>query len=51
MKHQNQQHLTLTQEKELVQYINELTEKGIPPTVAMVRNFAEDIVGKRPGDG
>ena len=29
-------------------YINELTEKGLPPTPAMVRNFAQDIVGKRP---
>jgi hypothetical protein len=34
--------------KDLVQYIK-LTENGIPPTPPMVRNFARDIAGKRPG--
>ena len=47
--HQSRQLLHPQQEKDLVQYINELTEKGLPPTPAMVCNFAYDIVGKRPG--
>ena len=51
VKHQKQQLLTPQQEKDLVRYINQLTEIGIPPTVAMVRNFARDIAGKRPGNG
>ena len=50
MKHQEQQLLSPQQEKDLVQYINKLTETGIPPTTAMVRNFARDIAGKRPGN-
>ena len=48
IKHQNQLLLTVQQEKDLVQYINKLTEKGIPPTPAIVRNFVRDIAGKRP---
>ena len=48
-KHQNQCLLSPAQEKSLVQYINKLTETGIPPTVSMVHNFVYDIVGKRPG--
>jgi hypothetical protein len=47
--HESRQLLNPQQEKDLVSYINELTEKGIPPTPAMVRNFAHDIAGKRPG--
>jgi hypothetical protein len=37
------------QQKGLVSYINELTNRGIPPTTTMVRQFACDISGKRPG--
>ena len=51
MKHQNQLLLLLAQEKSLVQYINKLTETGIPPTVSIVLNFVHNIVGKRPGKG
>ena len=41
--------LTKQQQKNLVSYINKLTERGIPPTHAMIRNFAYDICGKWPG--
>jgi hypothetical protein len=41
--------LTKQQQKNLVAYINKLTERGIPPTNAMVRNFAHDIYKKWPG--
>jgi hypothetical protein len=49
MKHQNQELLTPQQQADLIQHINELTEKGIPPTTAMVHNFAKEISGKQPG--
>jgi hypothetical protein len=41
--------LSKQQQKNLVQYINTLSERGLPPTNAMVRNFAKDICGKQPG--
>ena len=41
--------LTKQEQKNLVLYINKLTERGIPPTNAMVRNFAHDICGNWPG--
>ena len=41
--------LTKQQQKNLISYINKLTERGIPPTNAMVRNFAHDICQKWPG--
>jgi hypothetical protein len=34
------------QEKELVQYIRRLSERRLPPTRAMVRNFASSLAGK-----
>ena len=37
------------QTKGLINYINQLTERGLPPTNAMVRTFARDISGKWPG--
>ena len=45
----NQALLSTQQERTLVQYINKLTELGIPPTVGMVGNMVHDIVGKWPG--
>jgi uncharacterized protein YoaH (UPF0181 family) len=48
--HEKEQLLSHQQEQDLVEYINKLTEKGLPPTTAMVRNFAEEIAGKRPGN-
>jgi len=41
--------LTKQEQKNLVLYINKLTERGIPPTNAMVRNFAHNICGIWPG--
>jgi hypothetical protein len=38
-----QQKLTLQQEAELVQYIEELTARRIPPTREMIRNFASAV--------
>jgi hypothetical protein len=34
------------QEKELVQYIKGLTERRLPPTRSMIRNFASSLAGK-----
>ena len=50
VKHQKQQLLKPQQEKDLIKYINKLIERGIPPTTAIVRNFAREIAGKRPGE-
>ena len=47
-KHQEQQLLNDQQEQDLVNYINKLTEKGLPPTVSMLRNFARDIASREP---
>jgi transposase-like protein len=41
--------LTTQQEKELVRYINGLTEDGLPPTNSMVATFASRIAKKQPG--
>jgi hypothetical protein len=41
MAHGEQQLLSPQQENDLVEYINKLTEKGLPLTIAMVYNFAE----------
>jgi AraC-like DNA-binding protein len=49
VKHQNQQLLQPQQEADLIEYINQLTEKGIHLTTSMVRNFAEEISRKEPG--
>jgi hypothetical protein len=45
----NNQLLSTEQLNTLVKYINELTDRGLPPTNAMVRTFARDICGKWPG--
>ena len=42
-------HLSMQQEKDLVAYINRLTARGLPPTLPMVKNFAEDIAKKEIG--
>jgi hypothetical protein len=47
----NSRLLNNKQELELVTYIGDLTEDGLPPTKAMVRNFASEIAGKRVGEG
>ncbi len=41
----------LTKQQQLtgVNEINQLTDQGLPPTNAMVRNFAMELAKKRPG--
>ena len=34
----------------MVIFINKKTEQGIPPTIAMVRNYVEQLAQKRPGN-
>ena len=41
--------LTNAQEHILIRQINRLTERGIPPTSQMVRNFAEEMIGRAVG--
>jgi AraC-like DNA-binding protein len=43
----NQTKLTPQQEVELVHYIGDLTKRGLPPTRAMIRNFASTIAHDR----
>jgi len=40
--------LTPVQSKALIKYINQLTERGLPPTTLMVRNFVAEIAGREP---
>ena len=48
---QSERHQCLTnaQERVLINQINRLTERGIPPTSQMVKNFAEEIIGRDVG--
>jgi hypothetical protein len=39
------QRLTNTQEKTLIEYINKLSDRGLPPTPQIVKNLAEEIAG------
>ena len=41
--------LSKPQQTELVNYINKLSNKGIPPTVPVVRMLAMDICKTKPG--
>jgi hypothetical protein len=41
--------LTNAQERVLIAQINRLTERGIPPTSQMVKNFAEEMIGRAVG--
>jgi hypothetical protein len=38
--------LNTIQSKALIKYINDLTERGLPPTVAIVKNIAAKIIGR-----
>jgi hypothetical protein len=48
---QSQVHQCLTdaQERVLIHQINRLTERGIPPTSQMVKNFVEEMIGRAVG--
>jgi hypothetical protein len=50
-KAENQQALHPQQEQELLQYIKRLTERGLPPSRAMIGRFASDIAKKELGKG
>jgi hypothetical protein len=41
----HRQCLTNSQERALIQLINRLTDRGMPPTTAIVKNLAEEIRG------
>jgi hypothetical protein len=41
--------LTFPQEEALIQQINRLTDRGMPPTSGMVRNLAEEVIGRPVG--
>lgn len=47
----NKQKLHPQQEHELVEYINRLTEKALPPTREMTRRFAAEMAHEHVGDG
>jgi ATP-dependent protease Clp ATPase subunit len=38
--------LTNTQEEALIEQINKLTARGLPPTSQIVKNLAEEIIGR-----
>ncbi len=46
---QNQQAIHPHQEEELVRYIEGLTDRGIPPTRALIRNLGSSIAKKQLG--
>ena len=45
----NQRILSNAQSRALIKWINQLTERGLPPTNSMLENFAREISGKEPG--
>jgi hypothetical protein len=45
----HKQCLTDIQEGLLIDHINRLTDRGIPPTSQMVKNFAEEMIGRAVG--
>jgi len=42
--------LSTIQSKALIKYINDLTERGLPPIVQMVQNLAAGIARRQPGN-
>jgi hypothetical protein len=46
---ESRQCLTIAQEEALIEQINKLTDRHIPPTSQMVKNFAEEMIGKEVG--
>ena len=41
--------LTAAQEEALIELIDRLTNRGLPPTNCMVKNLAEEIIGRPVG--
>jgi hypothetical protein len=50
-KNLNQQRLNSQQEQELIQHIERLTERGLPPTREMIRRFASGVAQEHVGKG
>ena len=48
-RYENQQALHPQQEVELLRYIERLTRQGLPPTRAMIRNFASQVAQREVG--
>ena len=46
---ESRQCLTIAQEEALIEQINKLTDRHIPPTSQMVKNFAEEMIGREVG--
>ena len=46
---ESRQCLNDAQEEALIRLINRLTNRGLPPTNSIVRNLAEEIIGRRVG--
>jgi hypothetical protein len=49
VQYNNQRLLSKEQSRALINWINQLTERGLPPTNSMLENFAREISGKEPG--
>jgi hypothetical protein len=45
----HRQNLTIVQEDQLIGHINMLTNRGLPPTSSIVRNLAEEMIGRPVG--
>jgi hypothetical protein len=41
--------LSKQQERDLIAYIHKLSSRGIPPTLSMIKNFAQDIAKTKVG--
>jgi hypothetical protein len=44
---ERRQRLTNEQEEQLIYQINRLTDRGMPPTSQMIKNFAKEIIGDK----
>jgi hypothetical protein len=47
--YESQRILNNQQSEQLITWVNGLTERGLPPSNEMIRNFAKEIVGTKPG--
>ena len=45
----SRQCLTLAEERTLISTINKLSARAMPPTASIVRNLAEEIIGRKVG--
>src|SRR4030081_2633933 len=47
--YENQRLLNNQQSAQLIKWINDLTDRGLPPSLSMLANFAKELSGKEPG--